>query len=44
MIGRACGMYGEKMNAYRVRRGNLKERFHLDDLGTDWRIILKWIL
>ena len=24
--------------------GNLKERNHLEDLGIDWKIILKWIL
>jgi len=23
--------------------GNLTERDYLDDLGVDWRIILKWI-
>jgi len=23
--------------------GNLKEREHLENLGVDWRIILKWI-
>jgi hypothetical protein len=23
--------------------GNLKERDHLEDVGIDWRIILKWI-
>ena len=27
----------------RVRWGNLRERDHLDDLGIDGRIILKWI-
>jgi hypothetical protein len=24
--------------------GQLKKRYHLEDLGTDGRIILKWIL
>jgi hypothetical protein len=24
--------------------GNLKERYDLDDLGVDGRVILKWVL
>jgi hypothetical protein len=27
-----------------ARWGNLKERDHLEDLGVNWRIILKWML
>jgi len=31
-------------SAYRVLVGNLMERGHLEDLGVNGRIILKWIL
>jgi hypothetical protein len=24
--------------------GNLKERYHLEDLDVDWEIIMEWIL
>jgi hypothetical protein len=27
-----------------IRRGNLRERYHLKDSGLDGRIILRWIL
>jgi hypothetical protein len=38
----ACGMYGEKRNAYRdLVAINLKERGHLEDLGIGRRIKLK---
>jgi len=30
-------------SAYRVLVGNLMERGHLEDLGVNGRIILKWI-
>ena len=40
-IGRACGMYKGRREAYKVLRKNLKERRHLEDLGIDGRIILK---
>ena len=30
-------------SAYRVWRGNLKERDHSEDSGVDGRIILSWI-
>jgi hypothetical protein len=34
---------GVRRGAYRVLVGNLKERDHLEDLGLDGRIILKWV-
>jgi hypothetical protein len=34
----------EKRGAYRISLGNLRARDHLEDLGVDGRIILKWIL
>jgi hypothetical protein len=33
---------GERRGAYRALRGNLREGDHLEDLGVDGRIILKW--
>ena len=35
---------GEKRNAYKYLVGNLKERNHLEDLGVDGRMTLKWKL
>jgi hypothetical protein len=35
---------GDMENAYKILIGNLKGRDHPEDLGIDWRIILKWIL
>ena len=34
---------GDMRNAHRVLVGNLMERGHLEDLGVNGRIILKWI-
>jgi len=34
---------GERRGVYRVLRGNLMERDHLEDTGVDGRIILRWI-
>ena len=30
--------------AYKGLSGNMRERYYLEDLGVDGRIILKWIL
>jgi len=34
---------GEMRGVYRVLRGNLKERDHLEDPGLDGRITLRWL-
>jgi hypothetical protein len=33
----------EKTNAHRYLVGNLKEKDHLEDLGIDRRMTIKWI-
>jgi hypothetical protein len=33
----------ESRGVYRVLSGNLRKRGHLEDLGVDGRIILRWI-
>jgi hypothetical protein len=33
---------GERRCAYGFWRGNLKERDHLEDLGIDRKVVLKW--
>jgi hypothetical protein len=43
-MGRACGTYGLKRNACRALAENLKVRGHLEDLGIDEKVILKYIL
>jgi hypothetical protein len=35
---------GERRGAFRVLVGNLRKRIHLEDLGIDGKIIIKWIL
>jgi hypothetical protein len=35
---------GKKRNAYKYLVGYLKERNHLEDLGVDGRMTLKWTL
>ena len=35
---------GQKNSVYRVWVRNLKERYDLEKLGIDGRVILKWIL
>jgi len=40
-IGRACGMHKARREVYKILTKNLKERWHLEDLEVDGRIILK---
>jgi hypothetical protein len=40
-MGRACGMYGGKRNAFGFWWGSLGERDYWEDLSLDGRIILK---
>jgi hypothetical protein len=42
--GGACSTHGEKRNVYKILVGKLKGRDHLQERGTDVRIILEWIL
>jgi hypothetical protein len=42
-FGDAFSTYGENRGSYGVLVGNLRERGHLEDLGVDGRIILRWI-
>jgi len=41
MMRRACDTHWGEETAYRVLLGNLWERDHFEDLGTDRRIIIK---
>jgi len=42
-MGGACSMHGRDKNAYKILVENMKGRGHLEDLGIDGRITLKWI-
>jgi len=42
-VGHVARM-GDRSDAYRVLVADLRDRDHLEDLGLDGRIILKWIL
>jgi hypothetical protein len=43
-MGAACGKYGGREEVYtRFWWGNLREINHLEELGVDRRIILRWI-
>jgi hypothetical protein len=43
-MGRACGIHGEKKNAYRILVGTSEGKRLLGRLDNGWRIILKWML
>jgi hypothetical protein len=43
-LGAACSTCGERRGADRVLVGCVREGDHLEDVGVDGRIILKWIL
>jgi hypothetical protein len=42
-VGGACSMYVESRNAYRVSVGRSDGKNHVEYLGIDGRIILKWV-
>jgi hypothetical protein len=43
-MGRACGTYGRQERCIQgFWWGDLRKRDHLEDLGVNRRIILKWI-
>jgi hypothetical protein len=43
-MGMACKHMGEMTNTYTISVGNLTGRDHLEDLGVETWIMLKWIL
>jgi hypothetical protein len=43
-MDRACGTYWDRRVAYVVLMGGLRERNHLEDIGVDVKIILKYTL
>jgi hypothetical protein len=44
MMDRACSMHGRSKMHTKFWSGNLKERYHLEDMGIDGKIISKRIL
>jgi hypothetical protein len=43
-VGRACSTWGRVEVHTGFQWGNLREGDHIEDLGIDGRVILKWIL
>jgi len=43
-MGRVCGTLGQGEVYTGFWFGNLRKRGHLEDIGIDGKIILKWIL
>jgi hypothetical protein len=43
-MGRACSMYREMRNAYNILVLNLKKRDHLQGLGVDEMMTIKYTL
>jgi hypothetical protein len=41
--GRECSRYGDRRNAYSVLVGSSEGKNHLEVIGLDGMIILKWI-
>ena len=42
-MGGVCSTYGGREVYIRFWQGNLRENDHLEDLGVDGRIMLRWI-
>jgi len=43
-MGKACGTYGEKEELHTwLCCGDIREGYHLEYLGVDGKIILKWV-
>jgi hypothetical protein len=42
-MGEACDMHGRDANAYRILVGSPEGNYQLEDIGVDWRILLKWL-
>jgi hypothetical protein len=42
-MGGTCGTYGGDERCIQGQWENLRERYHLEDIGGNWRVILKEI-
>jgi hypothetical protein len=43
-VNEAYSAHGEMRNACKILIGSLKKRDHMEDLGVDRSIVLKWII